>query len=132
MRRNTPPVLLWYRRDLRLDDHAALNAAHASGQPILPVFILDDETPGEWLPGGASRWWLHHSLQALDSALQERGGHLILRRGNAIDEIPRLIKETGAAGVYCSRHYESFERNLETLLATKRASQCAFLHCYPV
>ena len=79
MSRNTPPVLLWYRRDLRLDDHAALNAAHASGQPILPVFILDDETPGEWLPGGASRWWLHHSLQALDSALQERGGHLILR-----------------------------------------------------
>ena len=131
MSRNTPPVLLWYRRDLRLDDHAALNAAHASGQPILPIFILDDETPGEWLPGGASRWWLHHSLQALDSALQERGGHLILRRGNAIDEIPRLIKETGAAGVYCSRHYEPFERNLETQLATKLASQGAFLHSYP-
>ena len=46
MSRNTVPVLLWYRRDLRLDDHAALNAAHASGQPILPVFVLDDETPG--------------------------------------------------------------------------------------
>ena len=46
MSRNTVPVLLWYRRDLRLDDHAALNAAHASGQPIVPRFILDDETPG--------------------------------------------------------------------------------------
>lgn len=128
---NNAPVLLWYRRDLRLDDHAALNAAHASGHPILPLFILDDETPGEWIPGGASRWWLHHSLQSLKSALQERGGDLILRRGKTIDEIARLIKETGAAGVYCSRQYEPFERNLEAQLALKLASQGAFFNSYP-
>ncbi|MCB2046568.1 MAG: deoxyribodipyrimidine photo-lyase, partial [Novosphingobium sp.] len=52
--------IVWLRRDLRLADQAALAAAVAAGGPVIPVYILDDETPRHRRMGGASRWWLHH------------------------------------------------------------------------
>jgi deoxyribodipyrimidine photo-lyase len=100
------PVILWFRQDLRLADNPALGAALASGRPVLPVFILDDEAPGRWRPGGASRWWLHRSLERLGAALAQRGARLILRRGPAADALDRLIAETGAAGIHWNRLYE--------------------------
>jgi deoxyribodipyrimidine photo-lyase len=75
----TTPVILWFRRDLRLSDQPALAAALASGAPIIPVYILDDDTPKHRKMGAASRWWLHHSLKALDGDLRALGSRLILR-----------------------------------------------------
>ena len=66
-------TLLWFSRDLRLTDNPALAAAIARGGPIVPVFVLDDPDAGKWAPGGASRWWLHGSLSALDDSLRQRG-----------------------------------------------------------
>ena len=63
----TKPVLLWLRQDLRLSDQAALVAAVQAG-PVIPLYILDDDTPRHWAMGGASRWWLHHSLLRLDES----------------------------------------------------------------
>ncbi len=60
------PVIVWFRQDLRLADNPALRAAAATGAPLLCLYILDDTSPGDWKMGGASRWWLHHSLAALD------------------------------------------------------------------
>jgi deoxyribodipyrimidine photo-lyase len=76
-------TLLWFSRDLRLTDNPALDAAVTRGGEIVPVFLLDDNDAGEWAPGGASRWWLHGSLAALDGSLAKRGNKLVLRRGNA-------------------------------------------------
>ena len=56
-------TLLWFRRDLRLADNPALDAAVASGGPVILFYICDDADAGEWSPGGASRWWLQGSLQ---------------------------------------------------------------------
>ena len=70
------PLIVWFRQDLRVADNPALHAAAESGRPVVPLYILDDDTPGEWKPGGAARWWLHHSLAALRDALAERGGQL--------------------------------------------------------
>ena len=78
----TAPSILWFRRDLRLSDQAALVAATAAG-PVIPVFILDDDTPKHRRMGAASRWWLHHSLASLDASLREKGSRLILRRGDS-------------------------------------------------
>ncbi len=100
------PTLLWFRQDLRLQDNAALAAAVARGGPVIPVYVLDDESEGAWRPGGASRWWLHHSLAALDEALRGRGSRLVLRIGAAADAIPALREETGAGAVYWNRRYE--------------------------
>jgi deoxyribodipyrimidine photo-lyase len=108
--------ILWFRRDLRLTDQSALAAAVVSGAPFIPVFILDDETPKHRRMGGASRWWLHHSLAALDAELQKLGSRLILRRGNVADVLPALIEETGASAVHCIRHYEPWWRNAERAL----------------
>ena len=91
-----PPVLLWFRDDLRLADHAALHAALDTGAPVLPVYVLDDEPP--WAMGGAARWWLHHSLVSLARDLAARGAPLILRRGAGA--IPALLAETGATTIY--------------------------------
>jgi deoxyribodipyrimidine photo-lyase len=55
------PVILWFRRNLRLADNAALQAAVEAGCPIIPLYIHDEEDRGS-----ASRWWLHHSLTNLE------------------------------------------------------------------
>ena len=99
-------AIFWFRRDLRLADNPALAAALANDGPVAPVFILDDEDAGRWRLGGASRWWLHHSLAALAADLAARGSQLILRRGPAEREIERLVAETGAASVVWNRRYE--------------------------
>ena len=69
--------LLWLRQDLRVSDQAALLGAMAEGA-VVPVYVLDDEGPGERAIGGAQRWWLHHSLARLDASLRARGGRLSL------------------------------------------------------
>jgi deoxyribodipyrimidine photo-lyase len=100
------PAIVWFRQDLRLRDNPALNAAIATGRPVLPVYILDDETPGRWKLGSASRWWLHHSLMSLDADLRRLGASLVLRRGRADAVIAGLVRETGAASVHWNRCYE--------------------------
>lgn len=100
------PILLWFRRDLRLSDHAALTAALQSGAPIIPVFIWAPEEEKPWQPGAASRWWLHHSLEALDKSLRHMGSRLIVRSGPSLATLRFLLKETGASGVVWSRVYE--------------------------
>ena len=102
------PVLVWFRQDLRLTDNPALAAAARSGAPVIPVYVLDDETAGDWRMGGASRWWLHQSLRALDGSLRERGSRLLLRSGPAEQVIPALVEETGAGTVLWNRLYEPF------------------------
>ena len=101
----TAPVIVWFRRDLRLSDQAALAAAASEG-PVIPVYVLDDESPGDRKMGGAARWWLHHSLKSLDETLREKGSRLILRRGKVTDVLPDLVEETGAFRVHALQHYE--------------------------
>ncbi len=110
--RMASPVILWFRQDLRLSDQAALAAAVHEG-PIIPVYVLDDVAPRQWKMGGASRWWLHHSLKSLDDDLRAKGSRLILRRGNSVAELARLAKETGARGAHALHHHEPWWRNVE-------------------
>ncbi len=100
------PLIVWFRQDLRLTDNPALAAAAEGGRPVVPVYILDDAGEGDWAPGAASRWWLHHSLESLGRDLAARGSRLILRRGPSAAVLDELIAETGAAGVYWNRRYE--------------------------
>ncbi|MGA8705383.1 MAG: deoxyribodipyrimidine photo-lyase [Steroidobacteraceae bacterium] len=99
-------TLLWLRQDLRLRDNDALRAAAARGQPVLPVYIWSPQEEGLWPPGAASRWWLHHSLAALDADLRRHGLRLILRRGAALEALRALIRDSGATAVYWNRRYE--------------------------
>ena len=100
------PAIVWFRDDLRLSDNPALGAAAATGAPIIALYILDEAAMGAWRPGGASRWWLHHSLAALSRDLAGHGVRLVLRRGAADLVLEELIAEAGATAVYWNRLYE--------------------------
>jgi deoxyribodipyrimidine photo-lyase len=97
------PVIIWFRQDLRLADNPALTAAIATGQPIIPIYILDDINAGPWKLGGASRVWLHHSLTALNKSLDNK---LQLFTGDAEKIIPAIVKETSSSKVFWNRCYE--------------------------
>ena len=103
-----PVTLVWFRRDLRLADNPALAVAAEAGSAVVPVFVLDEVHPCAWTPGGASRWWLHHSLAALAEALAAKGLPLVLRRGDPAEILPALAAETGAAAVHWNRCYEPY------------------------
>ena len=111
-------AILWYRNDLRVDDHPALSAALASGRPVVPVYIHDENPPAGRAPGGASRWWLHRSLAALAQSIDQRGGQLILRRGDTLAALQAIVAETGAAELYFTRGYEPGDKELEASLET--------------
>lgn len=112
------PAILWYRQDLRVEDHPALNAAAADGRPVVAVYVLDDTSPGTWAMGGAARWWLHHSLKSLDAGLRARGGRLVLRRGAAAIVLPALAHEIGATEVHAGRMHEPWARESAAVVAT--------------
>ncbi|HEX2592331.1 MAG TPA: deoxyribodipyrimidine photo-lyase, partial [Rhizomicrobium sp.] len=110
------PVILWFRQDLRLSDNPALSLAAASGKPVVPLFVLDDENAGDWKAGGASRWWLHHSLAALAADLKALGVKLILRRGPADKVVQQIVDETKADAVMWNRCYEPWSIKRDTKL----------------
>jgi deoxyribodipyrimidine photo-lyase len=118
------PSLYWLRNDLRLGDNAALTAAAAQGSVIF-LYVLDDETPGEWRLGGASRWWLHQSLTALGRRVP-----LTLRRGRADKVIADVLAETGASSVHFTRDYAPWSGALERRVKDVGESAGAACHRY--
>lgn len=110
------PVVVWFRQDLRLADNPSVQAAAASGQPFVGLYVLDDATPGRWRIGGAGRWWLHHSLAALARDITTLGGTLVLRRGPAATVVPAFLAEVGATTIHWSRCYEPFAVTRDTAL----------------
>ncbi len=101
------PVLVRLRFDFRLADNPALSAAVATGRPVLPFYCLDEESPGLRRLGGASRWWLHHSLARLAEDFERCGARLLLLRGRDADVVPDLIRRTGATEIHWNRRYDA-------------------------
>ncbi len=102
---NSPaPVILWFRRDLRLADNPAVAAATRSGRPVIPLYIFD-ETPGVRVPGGAAIWWLHRSLASLSRDLETIGSKLVIRKGEATRVVQALVEQVGASGVHWNKLY---------------------------
>ena len=100
---NDTPLLLWFRRDLRLSDHPMLTAAVATGRPLIPVFILDPETEAQ---GAAAKWRLELSVDHFAGRLAGMGSRMVFRRGPALAVLQAILQETGAGGVMWSRLYD--------------------------
>ena len=96
--------LLWFRQDLRLTDNPALQAALKSEQPIICLYIFDENTTPSL--GSAAKWWLHHSLTALNNALKQRGNRLILRRGDPEKILQEIICQNNIKNIFWNRMYE--------------------------
>lgn len=101
-----PPVtLVWFRRDLRLDDNPALAAAAARG-PVVLLFLWAPEEEHPWEPGAASRWWLHHSLEQFAETLAAKGAPLLIRKGPSLATLRSVAEEFAVTHVAWNRCYE--------------------------
>ena len=87
---NARPAILWFRKDLRIDDNAALQAALEAGGPVIPVYIREPAHVNVGPLGAAQSWWLHHSLISLRTSLKSLGSDLVLRAGPAEDVLLSL------------------------------------------
>lgn len=105
------PIILWFRRDLRLHDHAALTAAVQTGRPVIPLFINDELVANQ---GAAPRFRLGLSVESLAADLAHLGSTLILRKGAALDVLRDVIAQTGAGAVYWSRLYDPVTKDRDT------------------
>ncbi|MEM0965072.1 MAG: deoxyribodipyrimidine photo-lyase [Verrucomicrobiota bacterium] len=99
-------ILLWFRKDLRIQDNSAFAQAIEMGYSIVPVFILDEDAEGQWKPGGASKVFLHEAIASLEKDLAALGLALVVRKGSSDKILEELLKETAAAGVFWNRRYE--------------------------
>ncbi|MCA9079350.1 MAG: deoxyribodipyrimidine photo-lyase [Planctomycetaceae bacterium] len=127
---STAPSLVWFRHDLRLADQPALQAAMDRSGPVIPVYIWAPEEEEDWAPASCSRWWLHHSLDALSQRLELLGVRLIIRRGPTEVALSDLIRETGADAVFWTRRYEpeviERDKQLKQLLKSQEIEACSF------
>jgi deoxyribodipyrimidine photo-lyase len=104
------PVIVLFRSDLRLADNPALAFAAEAGHPVLPVYIHDEATPGLRRLGGAAKWWLANSLDALAASLAAIGGRLDIVAGKAEHTVLTLAQAAGAAAVVWNRRYDAPEQ----------------------
>ncbi len=113
------PVIVLFRHDLRIADNRALYTAVHSERPILPLFVLDEESRGMRHLGGARRWWLHRSLERLAEGLKKAGSELVLRRGPMCQVVDDVVSNTGAALVLWNRRYDPAGAAIDDELARR-------------
>ncbi len=126
-------TVVWLYHDLRLSDNPALYHASQRGA-VVPVYIYAPEELGARAPGAARRWWLHHSLQAFDQSLQQRGLKLTIRRATqSLPVLEQILSETGADALYWNTRYEPqlWERDarIRKTLQARGIEVCEF-PCY--
>lgn len=117
--------VIWFRQDLRLSDQGAVAAAAKAG-PVVALYIYDAEQGGDWAIGAASKYWLHHSLNALRAKLASHGVKLILRSGPTGPTLHQFLKDVGPAAIHVTRHFEPWHVALDDTF-----SKTLDYHIYP-
>ncbi|XP_061578642.1 deoxyribodipyrimidine photo-lyase [Cololabis saira] len=140
-----PPVLLWFRKDLRLCDNPALTGSLQLGAPVIPVFIWspeEEEGPGVTVAmGGACKYWLHQALSCFCKSLEHIGSHLTFFKASgdgdevesSLHVVKQLVKATGARTVLANALYEPWlkERDDAVVSALQREGvECKMFHSY--
>ena len=100
------PVIVWFRRDLRAEDNAALYHASHSGASIVPLFVVDTGLIASLRSDGAVFDFQAECLRELKTSLRRLGGSLVVRKGNVLDVHKQLIREINPAALYVNRDYE--------------------------
>lgn len=115
---NIEKALVWFRRDLRDNDHAALRAALREAKTVHCAFVFDTDILGTLVDRQDRRvHFIRESLVQLDAALRARGGGLIVRSGKASEEIPRLADELAVNAVFANRDYEPSAKSRDAHVA---------------
>lgn len=123
-------AIVLFRRDLRVADNAALYEACQNHRRVIPIYV-HQQTAQEWKQGGASRWWLHHSLTSLQRRLAVEGPRLNLYRGTEQSILLDLARREGVDAVYWNRRYEPAEIVADTQLAAALKAHGIAAQSYP-
>jgi len=115
--------IVWFRQDLRLADNPALFAAVKASQKVLCVYIHNPDEEGKWPPGGATKWWLNHSLQSLSQSLKKSGARLDLFTGNSKEVLLELAEQTKAEAIFWNRRYEPHTIDRDTQIKKALTAQ---------
>ena len=99
--------VVWFRRDLRVEDNPALAAAARTAGEVVPAYVWSPEEDGPYFPGRVSRWWLSQSLKHLEASLHRLGaGKLVTRRSpDAVVALLQLVRDTGATHLFFNHLY---------------------------
>jgi deoxyribodipyrimidine photo-lyase len=132
-----PPIVHWFRRDLRIGDNTALSAAARDGDGIVTVFVLDNHYSNDTHYGkdpniGPARFrFLRESLEELGGRIAASGGRLLVRQGPAADALPRLLAETGASAVYANAEVGPWPESRDSGAAARLEAAGARLRLFP-
>lgn len=99
-------TIIWFQRDLRIQDNPALKYASQLQLPILPVYIFDPEEDRNWSMGSSSRWWLHYSLQALQKKLKALGLDVFFFQGTTLHVLQKIIDKIDVKHIVWNHCYE--------------------------
>jgi len=110
-------VIHWFRRDLRITDNTALHAASKASESVVPVYISSGWKNNHHWTGSNRQSFLCGSLSALDGNLRAVGSRLIIRQGDSVEELEKLVIKTGASAIFYNRDPDPFGRSVEERLA---------------
>ena len=106
----------WIRRDIRLNDNPALQAALDKDNLVLPLFILDPKLLNSPYVGTRRKAFLFAGLEALRADLQGRGSRLVVRRGTPVEVLQELMGEANATQVFAQEDYSPYARLRDRLV----------------
>lgn len=99
-------AIVWFRQDLRLADNPALYHAAKQADKLVLLYIYAPNEAAPWQPGSAKCWWLHHSLLSLQSSLHTHHAQLVIRKGNSLEILLDVIRQSGARDIHFNQIYE--------------------------
>src|SRR6476661_2449600 len=123
-------AILWLRRDLRLEDNTALLQAMASGFPVLPLFIFDENILKELPEDDARVSFIFHSLEHIHQQLEQKGSSLLCKKGDPLGVWKELINEYDIAQVYTNKDYEPYARKRDAAIEALLSKNGIPFHSY--
>ncbi len=128
---SSPIALFWFRRDLRLDDNAALYHALRSGYPVLPLFIFDTNILDDLQERRDARVeFIHRALSQIKERLRELGSDLLVEHGKPIEVWQKLLSTLPVAAVYTNRDYEPYAVARDSAVKTLLEQRGIPMHTY--
>ncbi|MES2476422.1 MAG: deoxyribodipyrimidine photo-lyase [Verrucomicrobiota bacterium] len=122
------PVIHWFRRDLRIADNTALWSAAKPGMPVIPLYLVSHWRDRHSWTGPNRQHFLCQSLESLAKNLETIGGRLMVRQGQAVNELRKLIEESGATALHFNADPDPFGKSVEKQVAAMCAELGVFCH----
>jgi len=124
-------VIVWFRRDLRLQDNAALYHALKSGLPVRPLFIFDQNILSKLNDRADARvTFLHDTVTALQSECRDKGGNLLVHYGEPTKVWSTLAKDKDLHAVYANKDYETYANKRDDAVSTILSAAGMGMHTY--